>query len=131
VTLTILPPVAAPDLRSWTSRRQQKKVPYTLIFMARSNVSVDRSATSSPEASTPALFIRMSTRPNAATASSNIRATWASSLMSACHRDRVTAVRLDRLADLPRAVRVVEIVDHDVGALLCELDCGGASDAGI
>jgi len=72
----------------------------------------------------------MSTRPNAAN-----RLEHPSHLGlvadGGLHRDRVTAVRLDRLADLPRAVRVVEIVHHDVGALLCELDCGGASDAGI
>ncbi len=51
--------------------------------MARSHMSVVKSATSLPEASTPALFMRMSTTPKASMAASNIASTACSSLMSA------------------------------------------------
>ncbi len=51
--------------------------------MALSKTSVGSSATFLPEASTPALFIRMSRLPKAAVASSNIDATSSSWRMSA------------------------------------------------
>jgi len=98
----IFPPPPALIL-SWMKRRQQKNVPYTLVLIALSQVFVSSSATFVPDASMPALFIRMSTVPNASSAWSNIDSTACSSLMSACTTTarRPNSSTLDLVASAP------------------------------
>ncbi len=79
----ILPPPPAAFLMLM-NLRQQKKVPKRLTMSARSHVSVGRSATSFPDASTPALFIRMCSVSNSSSACEKSFSTCSSSLMSAC-----------------------------------------------
>src|ERR687897_3215487 len=77
--------------------------------MRASKTSVDRSATWVPEASTPALFTKMCTAPNAATASSNSRSTWPSSVTSACTNDGAATGRLDLSMRVIGALLVVQV----------------------